>query len=113
MSITNAQHEILNRLAQAVFALEDAILAAKKTILSKSYYPEEAIDRLDHYMNIVEQQKMLFPVITKNIESGKHDELLLQVQKVNGLSQLIRDDAKELLAILANPNAKFVRPDYN
>lgn len=107
------KYEILVRLTHAVFDLEDAIASAKQTLESKPSYPEHAMVRLNHYQNIVHQQKLAFPVITKLIRDSRYAELSLEVRRVNALSELIREDAKELLTVLANPTAPLDRPEYN
>lgn len=114
MSTTlNHSYETFKQLAQAVFQLEDAIISAKNTIQSKSHYPPEAIERLDHYMEMVEQQKSAFPSIMKCLTERNFGELSIEIRRVNALSEMIKDDAKELLGVLANPTLKPLRPDPN
>jgi hypothetical protein len=110
MKNVNEKYYVLDRLTQAVFQLENAIISAKEVIQSKLNYPPEAIERLDHYMTIVDQQRQEFPIIAKLISEGNHDELSIKVSRVNALSGMIKDDAHELLRILTNPDFKVIRP---
>jgi len=113
MSLFHQKSEVLRRLSQAITQLEEAVWAAKETIESKPEYPIEAIERLDHYLNIVAQQRYSLLTISDLIDQGDFESLTQEVSKVNGLSAMIREDAKELLGVLANPDLKVVRPEYN
>jgi hypothetical protein len=113
MSFSHQKSEVLKRLSQAISQLEDAVFAAKDTIENKPEYPLAAIERLDHYLAIVAQQRSTLLTISDLIDAGKMEELTIEVQKVNGMSEMIRDDARELLGVLANPEMRLTRPDSN
>jgi hypothetical protein len=113
MSFAQTKSEVLNRLSQAITQLEDAVFAAKDTIENKPEYPLEAIERLDHYLEIVAQQRSTLLAISDLMDAGNMEQLAIEVHKVNGLSAMIRDDARELLGVLANPQMRLVRPDSN
>ena len=51
--------------------------------------------------------------IKRLIQDSKFAELTPTAQRVNALSEMIKDDAKELLGVLANPTLKPLRPDPN
>lgn len=113
MSFHHQKSEVLKRLSQAITELEEAVYAAKDVIENKPEYPMAAIERLDHYLTIVEQQRGCLLAISDLMDEKNFEALTLEVQKINGLSAMIRDDARELLGVLANPELKVARPDYN
>lgn len=113
MSFENTNNGLVKRLTQAISELEGAIIAATDTIRSKPQCPSEAIERLRRYMLIVEQQRNAIPRIVELISKPETDELRLEINRINALSEMVRDDAKELLTFLANPLANTYRPDPN
>jgi predicted transcriptional regulator YheO len=62
---------------------------------------------------MVAQQRHSLLTICDLIDKGDFEGLTQEVHRVNGLSAMIRDDAQELIGVLANPNMKVVRPEYN
>lgn len=113
MNFENTNNGLVQRLTQAISELESAIIAATDTVRSKPQCPSEAIERLRRYMLIVEQQRSAIPRISELVSKPQPEELRIEINRINALSQMVRDDAKELLAGLVNPAAKTYRPDPN
>jgi lipopolysaccharide biosynthesis regulator YciM len=107
-SITN-KYDVLVRLTQSVGELENAIATTKQFIQNKVGYPSYAIERLDCYMEIVNQQREQFPVITRCIDESNYQDLLVSCNKVKALSEMIKEDAAELLRKMTDPDFKIVR----
>lgn len=105
-----SNYQILQNLTQAISQLENAIITARETIQKKPSYPIEALDRLDHYMRMVDEQKACLQRISAYIAGSQYEKLSLEIARVNGLSRMVREDAGELISILANPESKPIRP---
>lgn len=92
---------IINRLFSSFTDLESAIESAKKTLRSKDHVPAEILARLDSYDGILAKQRGLATSLCEHINTGNWDEVNRHVGLINGLSALIRDDARAILGALA------------
>ncbi|MCB0320508.1 MAG: hypothetical protein KDD60_06230 [Bdellovibrionales bacterium] len=92
---------IIDRLYQSFADLEKAILGAKKTLESKEEVPREVVERLNSYDGILAKQKKLADELCQHIQSGNWDQVSRHVGLINGLSAMIRDDARAILSSLA------------
>lgn len=95
------ENNIINRLFQSFTELESAILSAKETLKRKGNVPTEVIARLDSYDGILEKQKRLADELCEHIREGNWDQVSRHVGLINGLSAMIRDDARAILSSLA------------
>lgn len=92
---------IINRLFSSFTDLEQAINKARVTLAKKDTIPDEVIKRLASYDNILSKQRELASKLCECINSGNWDEVARQVNLINGLSAMIRDDARAILSSLA------------
>lgn len=92
---------IVERLFSSFNDLEKAITSAKRTLASKQSISPEIIERLNSYDGILEKQKNLAKSLCTHISSGNWDEVSRHVGLINGLSAMIRDDARAILSSLA------------
>ncbi len=92
---------VLDRLFSSFHELETAIGSAKETLARRGGVPAEVIKRLDSYDGILAKQRNLAAILCEHITSGNWDEVNRHVNLINGLSALIRDDARAILSALS------------
>ena len=95
------QGNIIERLYASFTDLESAIESAKNTLAQKASAPEEVIKRLDSYGGILAKQRTLASQLCEHIKNSEWDEVTRMVSLINGLSAMIRDDARAILTSLA------------
>ena len=95
------QDSIIDRLFSSFTDLERAIESAKVTLAQKESIPEEIVKRLGSYDGILAKQRGLATSLCEHIEKGNWDEVSRHVGLINGLSSMIRDDARTILSSLA------------
>ncbi len=97
---------IIDRLFASFTELEGAIQSAKKTLSQKESVPSAVIARLNSYDGILAKQKGLAQELCQFISQGNWDEVSRHVNLINGLSAMIRDDARAILqSISTNTDA--------
>lgn len=94
---------IVERLYASFSDLEQAIESAKNTLSQKESVPAEVMNRLNSYDGVLVKQRKLASELCMHISTGNWDEVTRHVTLINGLSQMIRDDAREILASLSAP----------
>lgn len=92
---------IIDRLFASFTDLESAIRSARETLERKSTIPEEVMRRLNSYDEILAKQRTLATTLCECIERGDWDEVSRHVTLINGLSAMIRDDARAILSSLS------------
>jgi len=91
--------EYLTKLTHSIKELEDAIDNASQNIQKnpkKSNHP--ILERLNEYKTIVLKQKIYVNQLSKEVENENHDEIYRLVNIINGISNIIKDDAREVLS---------------
>ncbi len=94
-------NNIIDRLFSSFSELETAIEGAKVTLAKKKAIPSEILERLNSYDGILAKQKALATVLCEHINKGNWDEVSRHVGLINGLSAMIRDDARAILSAVA------------
>lgn len=94
------ENTIIERLFSSFTDLETAIESAKRTLRTKDHVPGEILARLDSYDGILAKQRGLAASLCEHINKGDWDEVNRHVGLINGLSALIRDDARAILSAL-------------
>ena len=89
---------IVQRLFQSFVELERAIKFAKMTLKKKQNVPAHLLKRIDEYETILEKQRTLATALCGHACLGNWDEVARHVRIINGLSGMIRDDAREVIA---------------
>lgn len=92
---------IIERLFISFTELEDSIESAKKTLAAKQEVPAHVFERLSSYDGIISKQRRLATKLAHLMASGEWDEVARHVSLINGLSSLIRDDARSILSSLS------------
>jgi hypothetical protein len=96
------KQDTIQRLFSSFSDLEAAIGSAKTTLTKRAEVPEEVVNRLNSYTAILTKQRNLAESLCKFLQQGNMDEVSRHVGLINGLSQMIRDDARGILASITN-----------
>lgn len=99
------QGNIIDKLFASFTDLETAIESAKKTMAEKSFVSPEIMERLRSYDTILAKQRGLAQSLCDHIDGGNWDEVSRHVSLINGLSAMIRDDARAILSSLSAQEA--------
>ena len=89
---------VITRLFESFNELERAICSARKTLEQKSEPPKDLLKRISSYEEILDKQRSLATALCGHSSLGNWDEVSRHVKLINGLSAMIRDDAREILA---------------
>lgn len=100
---------VITRLFQSFAELEKAIDAAKMTLTSKDNPPQELIERIGSYETILNKQRRLAEELCCHANTGAWGEVERNIKVINALSQMIRDDAREVVAGLRPPLSREER----
>lgn len=107
-------NNIIDRLFSSFTELEDAIQSAQKSLEERGGIPESIKERLKSYDTILAKQRKLAQDLCCHISSGDWDEVSRHVNIINGLSAMIRDDARAILSSLAlNSDAPAIEQEVN
>ena len=93
-------NEIVERLFGSFSILENAIIAARENLSSKPGVKPEVISRLDSYGELLSKQRILADVLRLLINDSRWSEVAQKIAVINGLLEMIRSDAKDVLASL-------------
>jgi hypothetical protein len=97
---TIGSSSIIEKLFTSFTDLEKAIEGAKKTLESRSNTPPEIMTRLNSYDGILSKQRSLATQLCEEIMKGDWDAVSRYVSLINGLSAMIRDDARAILSAI-------------
>lgn len=89
---------IVRRLFQSFVELEQAIQSAKTVLSERKDAPQELLDRIRHYEEILDKQRSLATAMCGHASLGNWEEVSRHIKLINGLSFMIRDDAREIIA---------------
>lgn len=95
------QVSIIERLFSSFTDLEKAIHSARATLEQRESVPDEVLARLRSYDDILSKQRGLAETLCAHIRGGNWSEVTRHVSLINGLSAMIRDDARAILSSLA------------
>ena len=94
------QNKVIQKLFGSFIELERAIIAAKQTLNNKENPPVEIIERIDQYLLILSRQRDLGTKLCEYASAGEWDQVSRHVRLINGLSAMIRDDAKDIISYI-------------
>ncbi len=107
-------NHIIDRLFTSFEDLEHAIISAKRTLLQKGNVPDSVLQRLSSYDGILDRQRALARDLCGHINNNNWTEVNRHVSLINGLSAMIRDDARAILSSLAlNSDAASAEDEQN
>ena len=98
MSELQVESGIVERLLGSFIELECAIENAKNTLAKNSKVPEQVFERLNSYTTIISRQRDLAHTLGEHMRKGEVHEVVRHVSLINGLSSMIIDDARLILA---------------
>lgn len=101
----------IQKLLNSFDELERAIFAAKQTFEAKAIAPDGILERIQNYESILNKQRSLADELCRHATLGDWQEVNRHVQLINGLSAMIRDDAKEVLSASRNERAERERSE--
>lgn len=102
------ESNIIERLFASFTELEAAITKARGTLKTRESVPEGVVRRLESYDSILAKQRSLATALCESIAQKNWDEVNRHVTLINGLSAMIRDDAKAILEALSAPAADSI-----
>ncbi len=93
---------IVNRLFESFRDLEQAISAAKTTLERRTKEANgdscsDVLHRINSYHSILQKQRDLATTLCGHMTLGNWPEVARHIKLINGLSSMIRDDAREIL----------------
>lgn len=97
---------IIERLFTSFSDLEKAIISAKCSLEKKKNIPQGVSERLKSYDTILAKQRDLAIKLSEHMTQGNWDEVNRHVGLINGLSAMIRDDARCILTALSGDEEK-------
>ena len=95
------ESNIIERLFASFGELEEAITRARSTLDQRDSVPEGVVKRLHSYDTILSKQRSLAVALCESIAKKDWDEVTRHVSLINGLSAMIRDDAKAILEAIS------------
>jgi hypothetical protein len=93
---------IIERLFESFTELESAISKARTTLNQRESVPSGVLRRLESYDTILAKQRSLAVALCEAITKKNWDDVTRTVSLINGLSAMIRDDAKAILEAISN-----------
>jgi hypothetical protein len=109
-----SSNNIITRLFASFTDLETAIHSAKATLGMRDGVPEAVLIRLASYDDILLKQRKMAVTLCEQMNKGNWDEVNRLVGIINGLSAMIRDDARAILSSLSlNSDAPAEEQDLN
>ncbi|MDZ4786648.1 MAG: hypothetical protein SGJ02_11295 [bacterium] len=103
---------IIERLFTSFADLESAIHSAKNTLVKKGNVPNGIMERIGSYDEILLKQRQLASKLCDFINRGDWDEVGRHVSLINGLSSMIRDDARSMLSVLSGASTAQEETKY-
>jgi hypothetical protein len=88
---------IFDNLLDSFVELERAIESAKTVVSKAAPEKQELIGRFDSYHEILDKQRTLAKKLSSHALRRNWSEVSRHIKIINGLSQMIRDDAQEIL----------------
>ena len=95
------ESNIIERLFASFTEVEQAITKARDTLSTRESVPEGVMKRLESYDTILSKQRSLAVALCESIAKKDWDEVTRNVSLINGLSAMIRDDAKAILEAIS------------
>ena len=98
--------QIIGRLLGSFQLLENAISNARETLTARPNVNVLVLERLDSYTTLLGKQRIVAADLKGAIEAGLWQEVSQKIAVINGLLEMIRNDAKEVLSSLAGDTSE-------
>jgi hypothetical protein len=106
-----SSNSIVERLFGSFSVLEQAIVSARETLYTKPGVSPAVLARLDSYSELLLKQKKLAGELQQLVDNGAWADVAQKITIINGLLEMIRDDAKEVLNSVSNKNSEDKEDD--
>ena len=88
---------VISKLLESFTELETSIRSAKLALTKRENAPQELVDRVENYERILDKQRRLADEMWNQVAVSNWAEVGRYVKLINGLSAMIRDDAREVV----------------
>ena len=102
------QENVIDRLYTSLSSLERSIQSARTTIERRGGVSVEIQSRLSSYDEILAKQRTQADALVEAMARGAWDEVGRLVEIINGLSGMIRDDARAILTAIVKKSESTV-----
>lgn len=94
----NPTLDVINVLAKSLDELMRSIEVAKATLIKvDTLDPTHLIERLNTYVDMVHKQRSWLGTLSELIRKNNLADAAVMIERINCMSQMIRDDARELV----------------
>jgi hypothetical protein len=93
--------DIIGRLLNSFQILGDAINNARENLTARANIRQEVLQRLDSYTDLLKKQRDVAHDLEPLIAQGQWQDVSQKIALINGLLDMIRTDARDVLASLA------------
>jgi len=111
MSITTPVPEIIARLSKSIDELEHSIIQATEALSLKFGENHSTTIRLNEYNKAIQNQRKQIEKLTEAIQNNNFEEISRGVSIINGLSHMIKEDAKGLVESMFSENTSVIDKD--
>ena len=94
--------DVLFRLKESIDLLESSVVAAKNTLASKYGAEHPCVLRLDSYGDAILGQRNFIVELQDALNNQNLDEVFRLTQLINGISHMIKEDARSLVESMYN-----------
>jgi len=101
--------QLVDKLLKSFDELDRCISVTRQVLSGKDGVPEEVIERVNQYTDIVAKQRSLASVLRNHISEQNWEEVSRHVKLINGLSSMIRDDAQAILSGNSDSESKAAK----
>ena len=90
----------IKRIFDSFSELENALSTAKRALESCDNPPHNLLERINAYERVLEKQRNLATALCGHATFGDWNEVARHIRIINGLSIMIRDDAREIITAM-------------
>ena len=96
--VQNISTSIVSKLVSSFDELDKCIEVTRHIIDSKDLACNDTKQRVEQYAEIVHKQRVLAKTLEEKLSTEEWGEATRIIKLINGLSQMIRDDAHEIIS---------------
>lgn len=102
--------QLVGKLLESFEELDRCINHTRGVLSQKQGISEDVLSRVEQYAQIVNKQKTLASELKNYIELQNWEQVTRHVRLINGLSSMIRDDARAILSAALNHPEEEIKP---
>ncbi len=96
----------IKKIFESFTHLDNSLTLAKRALNNLENPPVEVLSRISAYEDILEKQRTLATTMCGHASLQNWDEVKRHIKLINGLSAMIRDDAKDTASLINGANHK-------